>query len=40
MMSMAIIGVASYYLLRWADAKDSMKPGMRHGQGRKKVPIL
>jgi magnesium transporter len=40
MVAMAIIGVASYYLLRWADAKDSMKPGMRHGQGRKKVPIL
>ncbi len=40
MVAMAIIGVANYYLLRWADARDSMKPGIHHGQDRKKVPIL
>jgi len=40
MVAMAVIGVANYYLLRWADARDSMKPGIHHGQERKKVPIL
>ena len=38
MVAMAIIGIASHYLLRRVDAKDSMKAGTRHGQGRKKVP--
>jgi magnesium transporter len=39
MVAMAIIGVASYYLLRRVDAKDSMKVGTRQGQSRKKSAI-
>jgi len=40
MMAMAVIGVASYYLLRRVDARDSAKAATRHNLDRNKALIL